>query len=104
VYQPKIHKTARKNKRRILVFGAKEQAILAQYIAKKAPDSFIFRPIDVVLESKKLCEPTAKHSRHHRKKAGYDVHCVRQICHATSTNRLLNSWQKRINGFLAIHR
>jgi len=47
---PKNHKTAKKNKRRIIVFWAKEQAILAPYLDEKAPNSAIFRTKIVILE------------------------------------------------------
>jgi len=47
---PKKNKTAKKNKRRIIVFGAKEQAILAPYLSEKAPNSVIFSPKIAILE------------------------------------------------------
>jgi integrase len=50
VFCPKNHKTAKKNKRRIIVFGRKEQEILAPYMAKKSPESVIFSPKTVTLE------------------------------------------------------
>ena len=50
VFSPENHKTARKNKRRVITFRAKEQSILAPYIATKESSSPIFTPKDAILE------------------------------------------------------
>ena len=50
VFSPKHHKTARKNKRRIIAFREREQTILAPYMAEKDINSVIFTPQDAIVE------------------------------------------------------
>ena len=57
---PKKHKTAKKNKGRVIAFGTREQAVLAPYLAGKAADDFIFRPVDAIAERKQSARAKRK--------------------------------------------
>jgi integrase len=57
---PKKHKTAKKNKRRAVAFGSREQAVLAPYLADKTADDFVFRPEDVIAERKQSARAKRK--------------------------------------------
>ena len=57
-YKPKHHKTARSGKRRVIAFGREEQAILAPYLANKAPHSAVFGPKDAIAEHKTILRDT----------------------------------------------
>ena len=50
-FSPVNHKTARHNKRRVIVFGVAEQAVLLPYLDKE-PDRAVFSPKDAVRERK----------------------------------------------------
>jgi integrase len=50
-FSPINHKTARHNKRRVIVFGAAEQAVLLPYLGKE-PVRAVFSPKDAVRERK----------------------------------------------------
>ena len=50
-FSPVSHKTARHNKRRVIVFGAAEQAVLLPYLDKES-DRAVFSPKDAVRERK----------------------------------------------------
>ncbi|MCL2709942.1 MAG: tyrosine-type recombinase/integrase [Planctomycetaceae bacterium] len=51
-FSPVNHKTARHNKRRVIVFGAQEQAVLLPYLEGKDSDRAVFSPKDAVRERK----------------------------------------------------
>ena len=52
VFRIRHHKTMRYNKRRVLAFGRKDQAVLAPYLEGKAPNAAVFSPKDAVRERK----------------------------------------------------
>jgi len=64
-FSPINHKTARHNKRRVIVFGAAEQAVLLPYLGKE-PVRAVFSPKDAVRERKerdRAARVTSNHSR-----------------------------------------
>ena len=61
---PKKHKTAKKNKGRVIAFGTREQAVLAPYLASKSAEDFVFRPADAVTERKQSARARRKYSLH----------------------------------------
>jgi len=57
---PKKHKTAKKDKGRVIAFGTREQAVLAPYLAGKSAEDFVFRPADAVTERKQSARARRK--------------------------------------------
>jgi integrase len=57
---PRNQKTAKKNKRRVIAFGSREQAVLAPYIAGKNAEDFVFRPEDAASERKQSSRANRK--------------------------------------------
>jgi integrase len=57
---PKKHKTAKKNKRRVIAFGSREQAVLIPYLAGKKAEDFVFRPEDAIAERKQSARAKRK--------------------------------------------
>ena len=57
---PKAHKTAKKNKGRVIAFGSREQEVLIPYLASKTTDKFVFSPEDAVTQRKQEARATRK--------------------------------------------